>query len=418
MRPWMGALAAAAAIALVPTASALAQQDDSNTTVFEIKLPDKAAAQNLIDQGFDLGDGLDQTDPNNIKATVVATPSEQAELAALGYPAVDTIETPADVAALRAQRDYAIDQENSAKAALKNGSKAKAGAPGTVRAQHADYWEDAGGRWLSIEGTTTQQHVTCTTTNGRTSCAYDGPQLVASWYDASGTQIGSGNLTAYLDTDVTPQPPYLYHVTKYRLGDASTIGTPMPSFIRIAAPNGDVAQLDVKKWVGNGAPQYAAGFQQDFMTHYVDPQESYKLMSDLATQYPDIAQVYDLPNKTPGYQRLSQTVVGITALYTGSTVAPATAEQAKAVIMTSKTMGQDGGNNIAIRLVNPGAAGEPEIFVGVNGRRMIRVNLATDATGAITSRPPSRSSTRSTAMRTRPRSSPPRSTAPTPAPAS
>jgi len=74
----MGALAAAAAIALVPTASAFAQQDDSNTSVIDIKLPNKAAAQSLIDQGFDVGDGLDQTDPNNIKAEVVVTPEEQA----------------------------------------------------------------------------------------------------------------------------------------------------------------------------------------------------------------------------------------------------------------------------------------------------------------------------------------------------
>src|SRR4051794_13335062 len=377
MRPWMGALAAAAAIALVPTASALAQ-DDGNTCVFEIKLPDKAAAQSLIDQGYDLGDGLDQSDPHNIKATVVATPEEQARLAALGYPAVNTIETPADVEALRAQRQYAIDEQKDADAALNSAkaAKTKAAAVGTVRAQHADYWEDAGGRWLYIEGTTTQA-----TVSGR---SYTGPVLVASWYDAGATQISSGNMQALQDTDVTPTSPYLYHQLKVRLGDASTIGQPMPSFIRIAAPNGDVAQLDVKKWVGNGAPQYAQGFQQDFNTHYVDPQESYKLMSDLAAQYPNISQVYDLPNKTPGYQRHAQTVVGISTLYTGATTTPAAAEQAKAVVVTTKAWGQEhGGNDVNIRLVNPGSAGEP-LLVSANGMA-IRVNLATDANGVVTS---------------------------------
>src|SRR4051794_446512 len=397
MRPWMGALAAAAAIALVPTASALAQ-DDGNTCVFEIKLPDKAAAQSLIDQGYDLGDGLDQSDPHNIKATVVATPEEQARLAALGYPAVNTIETPADVEALRAQRQYAIDEQKDADAALNSAkaAKTKAAAVGTVRAQHADYWEDAGGRWLYIEGTTTQA-----TVSGR---SYTGPVLVASWYDAGATQISSGNMQALQDTDVTPTSPYLYHQLKVRLGDASTIGQPMPSFIRIAAPNGDVAQLDVKKWVGNGAPQYAQGFQQDFMTHYVDPQESYKLMSDLAAQYPDISQVYDLPNKTPGYQRHSQAILGLKTPYTNATGSldqipppvrganpptPANPGESladrtgQAVVLTSVAWGQDGGNNIGARLVNPGAANEP-LLVGVTGS-MIRVNLATDANGAITS---------------------------------
>ena len=57
MRPWMGALAATAAIALLP-ASALA---DDGQSVIEFKLPNKAAADQLINQGFDLGDGLDQS---------------------------------------------------------------------------------------------------------------------------------------------------------------------------------------------------------------------------------------------------------------------------------------------------------------------------------------------------------------------
>src|SRR3954447_21485284 len=391
MRPWMGALAATAAIALLP-ASALAA--DGDPSVIEVKLPDKAAAQHLIDLGFDLGDGLDQSNPNFVKATVVVTPDEQAQLTAMGYPTVDTIQTPADVDALRADRQATIDAENAAKEALKDAGasgKSKSATVGTVRAQRADYWEDAGGRWLSVEGTTTEAKVTAPRT-------YSGPQLVASWYDAQGNQIGSGNLQPYLDTDVTPVAPYLYHVSRYRLGDASTIGTPMPAFIRIAAPNGDVAQLDVKKWVGNGAPQYSQGFLQDFMTHYVDPQESYKLMSDLAAQYPNIAQVYDMPNKTAGYQRKAQAVLGLKTAYTNATgsigqVPPLTQNnpplpapnpgesaaerQAQAVVVTSNAWGQDGGNNVGIRLVNPGAAGEP-LFVGVNGS-MIRVNLATDA---------------------------------------
>ncbi len=379
----MGALAATAAMALMP-AVALA---DDGPSVYEFKLPNKAAAEKLIDLGFDLGDGLDQSQPGFVKATIVASDAEKAQLEAMGYPAVNTIQTPADVDALRAARQATIDAENAAKAALDGAGKSTKSAVGTVRAQHADYWEDAGGRWLSIEGTTTEASVTnpCPVVNNRTRCAYDGPELVASWYDADGNQVGTGTLSAYLDTDVTPLPPYLYHVSRFRLGDASTIGTPMPSFIRIAAPNGDVAQMDVKKWVGNGAPQYAAGFQQDFNTHYVDPQEGYKRITDLAALNPDIAQIYDLPNKTPGYQRLSQTVVGMSAAYTGSTSSPAAAEQAKAVVITSKTMGQNGGNSIAIRLVNPGA-GEPDIFVSTNPTtKMIRVNLATDAAGAITS---------------------------------
>src|SRR6478735_1512907 len=213
VRPWMGALAATAAMALMP-AVALA---DDGPSVYEFKLPNKAAAEKLIDLGYDLSDGLDQSQPGFVKATIVASDEEKAQLEAMGYPAVATIQTPADVDALRAARQATIDEENAAKDALESAGKNTKSAVGTVRAQHADYWEDAGGRWLSIEGTTTQAAVAPPRT-------YSGPTLVASWYDAGGTQVGTGNLTAYLDTDVTPVAPYLYHVTRFRLGDASTTG--------------------------------------------------------------------------------------------------------------------------------------------------------------------------------------------------
>ena len=73
MRPWMGAMAAAAAIAVLP-ASAFA--DDSS--VYEFKLPNKATVDQLIGQGFDVGDGVDQSQPGFVKATIVATSSEKA----------------------------------------------------------------------------------------------------------------------------------------------------------------------------------------------------------------------------------------------------------------------------------------------------------------------------------------------------
>ncbi|HET6551807.1 MAG TPA: M14 family zinc carboxypeptidase, partial [Solirubrobacter sp.] len=56
---------------------------------------------------------------------------------------------------------------------------------------------------------------------------------------------------------------------------------------------------------------------------------------------------------------------------------------ARAVVLTSTAWGQDGGNDIRVRLANPNANDEP-LFVGVNGN-MIRVYLATDGDGAITS---------------------------------
>ena len=170
----------------------------------------------------------------------------------------------------------------------------------------------------------------------------------------------------------------------------------MPAFIRIAAPNGDVAQLAVKKWVGNGAPQYAAGFQKDFITHYVDPQEGYAKITSLATEFSNIAKVSDLPNKTAGYQRKAQTVLGIATPYTGSTTTPATADQARAVVLTSNAWGQDGGNDMTAQIVNA-------------GRRHARSTSASPATRSrSTPRPTPRARSRARPPRSSPRSTPTR----------
>ncbi|HET6549539.1 MAG TPA: hypothetical protein VFG79_13830, partial [Solirubrobacter sp.] len=374
----MGALAATAALAMLP-ATALA---DDGSSVIEFKLPDKQAADQLIKLGYDLGDGLDQSTPGQVKATIVVSPEQKAQLEAMGYPAVHTIMGPGDADALRAERNAQIKAENAAKAALSKpvASKRRSAAVGSVRAQRAEYYVDAAGLELSIEGTTTNPAYSCTVDNrGRERCNYVGDPLTAGWYDADGNLLGTVLMNDNADPDLSPDA-YLYHVARVRVGDADA--TP-PAYVQISAPNGDVATLATRKWVGNDPKTHPDGFLQDFNTHYVDPQEGYQRISDLAAEYPNIAEAVDLPNKTNGYQRKAQTIVGMSELYTGSTRTPEDDEQARAVVLTSNAWGQDGGNDIRVRLANPNANDEP-LFVGVNGS-MIRVYLATDASGAITS---------------------------------
>jgi hypothetical protein len=73
-----------------------------------------------------------------------------------------------DADALRAERDAAIAAESAAKAALSNEpAKGKNALGATVHAQRGDYWEDVSGRYLSIEGTTTEAQITCSGTPTR-----------------------------------------------------------------------------------------------------------------------------------------------------------------------------------------------------------------------------------------------------------
>ena len=97
----------------------------------------------------------------------------------------------------------------------------------------------------------------------------------------------------------------------------------------------------------------SAGFSADFTTRYLDPTEIYARFEQLAAEFPNLAELITLPNKTNGYQRRAQaTMAGATL--TGNT--PPTALQAGAVVLTSRAWGHEGGNDITAEFRNPGRA--------------------------------------------------------------
>ncbi|HWK29882.1 MAG TPA: M14 family zinc carboxypeptidase [Solirubrobacter sp.] len=368
MKPWMGAVAVATAMVVLPGVAAA----DDGYSVVQFKFPSKATVEQLEAQGTDFDHAIVDAPGGGVLANAVVNDEEKALLEAQGYPAVQTVMTEADADALRAERDATIAAEQAAKAALTSeaAAKSKKAAAGTVRAQRADYWEDVSGRYISIEGTTTEA-----TVSGRT---YTGPALQAAWFDADGNQLGSGQLRPVLDTDVSPGA-YLYHGSRFRVGNVGDGG--MPAYVRIAAPNGDVATLDAKKWVGNGGTTSPGGFIEDFNTHYVTPRESYAKMRELANEFPNVSKLLKLPNLTNGYQRKAQTILGLAAPYTGAT-SVASGDQGRAVVLTSLAWGHQGGNNLSAAIVNNGASKALEVSVSGNA---ITVQAATDDTGAITS---------------------------------
>jgi hypothetical protein len=373
MRGWKGASALLAAAALAAPGVARA---DEGTSLVTFRLPNAAAVDTLNRMGADLAESVRPGDDGSVYVDAVVSPSGQARFEALGYRAVGTIQDQADYDAVRKERNAAIAEEQAALANVRAGhatGKSKALAADNVQAQRADYFENYAGKFISIEGYTSANHVTC---DDRGRCNYDGPMLTAAWLDSSGNVVGSDTLQAFVDDG-----KYLYHTRLFRVTDR-------PASVRVASANGGVDTLTVKDWVSKDGKGFPATFQKDFNTHYVDPQEGYKRISDLAAAYPNISQVYDLPNKTTGYQRKSQAIVGTATPYTGSTAGGSSpggldaANQAQAVVLTSVAWGQDGGNDITAELIKP-AASQP-LSVAVNGKA-ITVTLATDTNGAVTS---------------------------------
>ena len=151
--------------------------------------------------------------------------------------------------------------------------------------------------------------------------------------------------------------------------------------IRIGSETGAFIEAPVQTWLGGGLPPMKKKFMSSFTTRYMDPTEVYARFDALAAEFPNIAQMIPLPNKTNGYQRKAQAnMSGLTD--SGNSPQGATA-QSQTVVLTSRAWGHEGGNDITAEFKHPGVADSP-LAVSVSGNDL-SVSLATDAAGALTS---------------------------------
>ncbi len=184
-----------------------------------------------------------------------------------------------------------------------------------------------------------------------------------------------------IDPDTTPDT-YIEHRELVRIGDSGTASPPQPTMIRIGSETGAFIEAPVQIWLGGGLPPMKKGFMSDFTTRYLDPTEVYTRFDELAAEFPNLAEMITLPNKTNGYQRRAQALMaGLTSpTFTGN-LGTTTATQA--VILTSRAWGHEGGNDLTAEFVHPGIADSP-LSVTLTSNDL-RVSLATDSAGALTS---------------------------------
>ena len=252
MRPWVGA-AAAAAVILVSPSAAFAQLDDDAPALLKFKLDNSAQYDDFERLGFAMDHNVDNGSGDDIIVSAWVNDDELALARAHGFENVGVVHSKQNFEFIRSTSLAAKQAERDAREALRvnaAGVKGASAAPGSVRAQRADAYENNVGKFISIEANA--DGVTYTGANGN---IYSGPTLTASWYDAAGNKMGEGLLDDYTDPDVNPDY-YQYHYAVFRLPDTG----PEPASIKVASSDGDVDSLNVKEWVSKNPPSYTPTF--------------------------------------------------------------------------------------------------------------------------------------------------------------
>ncbi|MBE2319259.1 chitobiase/beta-hexosaminidase C-terminal domain-containing protein [Solirubrobacter sp. CPCC 204708] len=412
MKPWIGVVATAAAIFVAP-ATALAGPDDPALVKFQLE--SSAKYDDFEALGFNMDHAVEDGEGASVIVSAWVTDDQIQQARAAGFENVGVVHDKFNIDAVRREMNATVEAEEAAKEALADaaaGKQSRSAAPKSVRAQRADFYENNLSRYLSIEANADGVSFTCVPTPTGENCTYNGPTLMAEWFDANGNKMGQGQLGVYRDPDVSPDY-YQYHYSIFRLGDVGD-GKPDPATIRIASSNGDVDTLTAKEWIAKDPPSYtsAPGFRSGFMTRYLNGQEAHKRVRDLAAEFPNISEAIKLPEQTRGYMRKAQTMLGYYAVpneqnpnpFPDATrpyvmfdegnrpvagLAPATGQTPdlvtpeSIVVLTSRLYGHLGGNSLTARIVPPTAANQ-SLSVSLVGNA-IRINPATDASGAITS---------------------------------
>jgi Zinc carboxypeptidase/Chitobiase/beta-hexosaminidase C-terminal domain len=361
---------------------------NQGSSLVEVHLDSKADAIALqLDAekyGIDFNEHyLRHSSNGGVTVTVFGTEEELQALEAAGYSVGGTIEGPATWRD-RAQDWIAdVQKEEKAEAAARSESEVSPADTGEIVVLRADLFENYAGRFLSVEAKT--RLATVTPSGG----IYTGPSLVLAWNRGDGTPFDSDlrTMNVNIDVDTTPDT-YIEHRILVRVGDAGTTTPPSPTMIRIGSSTSQVKEAPVQPWLDGGLPPMASTFQTGFHTRYMDPTEVYARFDELAEEFPNLAEMIKLPNKTNGYQRRAQALMAglVDPSFTGNLQPPQqpaiTATQA--VILTSRAWGHEGGNDLTAEFVNPGIPSSPLTVSFTNGKDL-RVSLGTSGTGALAS---------------------------------
>jgi hypothetical protein len=306
--------------------------------LIRFRMPNEAALQKLVADGADLA-ARPRLDGSTVLADLVVDDAQLAQMKQSGAVPVQLIERSSDAAAR---------VPASAKApgtAAKTSAKALAANTDTLQFLQSYWWTSKGKTFLQTQVATT---------------ATDDPdvEITVTWKTADGT-TGSYQLMRFEDSG-----EYQYHWALPQALPAKPVSvTATSSLGGVSRPSTPSA------WPGATPPANPAGYQKDFISAYMTPSDIQARIKRLKKQYPSLVDVIDLPNKTQGYRRNAVAYVGDPAV--------------AAVVVESVKFGDQGMNGVQVKTVDPGKKNRP--LSATYKDRVLTVNLATDATGAIIS---------------------------------
>ncbi|HEU5472635.1 MAG TPA: M14 family zinc carboxypeptidase [Actinophytocola sp.] len=313
------------------------------TGLVRMRLPDETMLHNLIAGGADLA--ARPRLGSEVLVDLVVSDRELRELTALGAETVQLIARERDGSARFAESVAAAEaKRRTGVEVLGRGADGTAIAADTLHFLSAYWWTTGGQTFVQTQVATT---------------AISDPavEITVTWRTADGT-TGSYPLQRFSDAG-----EYQYHVALPR---------PLPARpVQLTATSslGGSRTTTPFAWPGATPPAPPAGYQKDFIDAYLTPTDIRARIARLARQYPDLAEVINLPNPTQGYRRTASGYLGN----------PATA----AIVVETVRFGDQGENGLQVRTVDPGAANRP--LSAQLRDRVLTVSLATDASGAVIS---------------------------------
>ncbi len=284
-----------------------------------------------------IADGADVTEyvkpaGGGFEVHIVATETEQDRLRDLGYAVGAPIVSTEEIEDVVAEREAAVAELEDVETL----------ATDTLTVLRSEWFESIGGEtYLNIEV--------------KSSAGADSSTVLTVSWDGN-----SETMSRFVDAG-----QYMYH----RFSEPVQVDD-IPDEVTITSSMGGETTADVVAWLGEPRKPDGPHYATAFVDHYMDPTEAYQRIEDLAAEFPDLAEIIELPYQTNGYRRHAQALIGSftsTAFY-----------------VTSHDWGHEGGNDLRLETRDPGVPDSP-LTVTVEDGTTVVVSLATDAAGDLAS---------------------------------